>query len=327
VLITGATGFVGANVSRLLLERGHRVRALVRASSNRANIDGLDIETVTGDLRDADSVFEAVKGCQAVYHIAAEYSFWSRHPEVLYKSNIEGTKNVMEASLRHGVERVVYTSTVGAVGLSAQPEPCNEETPLAPGQLNGHYKRSKYEAEQAAMSYVAKGLPLVVVCPSAPIGPWDRKPTPTGKMVVDFMTGKMPAYLNTGLNLIHVSDVAEGHVLAASKGRVGERYILGNRNMSFKEILSALASVTGKKAPKLRIPYPMAWLAGFTSTKVADWVTHRPPSIALESVLMAKKHMYFDSSKAVRELGLRQTPVERAMEDAVEWFSRQGFFN
>lgn len=324
--MTGATGFIGANVARALIERGHDVRVFVRPSSDRGNIEGLPVEVCVGDLCDSSSVHEAVRGCEQVFHVAAEYALWSLDPRMMYKSNIEGTSNVLEAALKCGVSKVVYTSTVGAIGLAHQPDPCNEQTPMDSQQLTGHYKRSKFEAEKVALGYVRRGLPLVVVNPSAPIGPWDRKPTPTGKIIVDFMSGRLPAYLDTGLNLIHVRDVALGHVLAAEKGRVGERYILGNRNMSLAEIFQVLAATTGRARPHLRIPYEVALVAGFVSTKLSDWVTKRPPMVAFEAVKMARRHMYFDSSKAVRELGLPQTPVERALEDAIEWFSRHNYF-
>jgi len=325
-LVTGATGFVGANVARLLLEKGRKVRVLVRATSDRGNIANLDVEIATGDLRDKNTVDAAVKGCDEVYHVAAEYSFWSQNPQEMYNSNIQGTKNILDACLKHHPSKVVYTSTVGAIGLKDQPRPCNETTLMDPGQLTSHYKRSKFEAERAALGYVSKGVPLVIVNPSAPIGPWDRKPTPTGKMIVDFVQGTMPAYVDTGLNFVHVRDVATGHLLAAEKGSVGERYILGNRNLSLAEFLKLVAKYTGKPSPKIRIPYAVAWAAGFVSTKFSDWVTHRPPAIPLESVKMSKRYMYFDCAKAVRELNLPQTPVENAVKDAVDWFAGHGYF-
>jgi len=329
-LVTGATGFVGASVARALLERGREVRVLVRTTSNRGNIEGLDVEVREGDLRDGDAVSAAVAGCEEVYHVAAEYSFWTKDPAAVFASNVQGTSNVMDACLAHGVSRVVYTSTVGTIGLGgdAPPEtPRNESSPPAPNQFTGNYKRSKLEAEQTALAYVRRGLPLVVVNPSAPVGPWDRKPTPTGKIVVDFMRGKMPAFLDTGLNIVHVRDVAIGHVLAAEKGRIGERYILGNRDMRLDEILQTLARLTGKKAPKVRIPYAVAYLAGLASTTFADHVTQKAPGIALEAVKMARFHMYFTAEKAVRELGLPQTPPERAFRDALEWFGAHGYFD
>ena len=325
VLVTGATGFVGANVARLLLERGEEVRLLVRASSPRTNLEGLPVETMEGDLRDGDAVRRAVRGCRRVFHVAADYRFWARDPRDLYRSNVDGTRNVMEASLAEGVQRVVHTSTVGTIGLLALPAPCDETTPHLPGQLTSHYKRSKVEAERVALSYVGRGLEVVAVNPSAPVGPWDVKPTPTGQILVDFARGKLPAFVDTGLNVIHVRDVAAGHLLAAERGRPGERYILGNRNMTLAEILAELAAILGRPAPTLRLPYAVAWAAGAVSTGIATYLTRRPPAIALESVRMARRRMFFDAGKAVRELGLPQTPVRAAFEDALAWFRQRGY--
>jgi len=325
VLVTGATGFVGANVARVLLERGDAVRVLARPGSDRANLDGLPVEVVEGDLRDAKAVRQAVQGCQRVFHVAADYRLWARDPGELYESNVRGTLHVMEASLAEGVERVIYTSTVGAMGLSALPVPCDEETPLVPGQLTSHYKRSKLQAEQAALSFVGRGLAVVVVNPSAPVGPWDVKPTPTGRIIVDFANGRIPAFVDTGLNIVHVRDVAEGHWLAAERGRVGQRYILGHRNMTLAEILAELAGILGRAAPRLRLPYAVAWAAGAASTAVAR-ITHRPPAVSLEAVRMSRRRMFFNPAKAVNELGLPQTPVRVAFEDAVRWFQERGYF-
>jgi dihydroflavonol-4-reductase len=262
--------------------------------------------------------------------VAAEYSFWSRRPRDVYGSNVDGTRNVMEACLRHSVPRVVYTSTVGTIGLAAVDgsdlRARDERTPLAPGQISGHYKRSKFEAERCVLEYASRGLPVVIVNPSAPIGPWDRKPTPTGQIIVDFMRGKMPAYLDTGLNVVHVRDVALGHLLAATHGKVGERYILGNENMTLARILETLARLSGRRAPTLRIPYGVAYAAGWLSTTLSDFVTRRPPAIALESVKMAKRHMFFSTAKARFEFGLPQHPVEHAFLDALDWFSRNRYF-
>jgi dihydroflavonol-4-reductase len=324
-LVTGATGFVGANVARVLLEHGEDVRVLVRAGSDRGNIEGLPVEIAEGDLRDASAVRRAVGGCQRVFHVAADYRLWARDPRELYDNNVQGTVHVMESSLAQGVERVVYTSTVGAVGLSALPRPCDEATPLSPGQLTSHYKRSKLEAERAALSFVDRGLPVVVVNPSAPVGPWDVKPTPTGRIVVDFASGRIPAFVDTGLNVVHVRDVAEGHWLAAERGQPGERYILGHQNMTLAEILAELGDILGRPAPRVRLPYAVAWAAGAVSTALANLVTHRPPSVPLEAVRMSRRRMFFDGSKAVRELGLPQTPVRRAFEDAVDWFRQRGY--
>jgi dihydroflavonol-4-reductase len=323
VLVTGATGFIGANVARLLVDRGEDVRALVRASSDRGNLAGLPLEVAEGDLRDADAVRRAVRGCARVFHVAADYRFWAKDPRELYASNVEGTRHVMEACLAEGVERVVYTSTVGTIGLAALPTPCDETTPLLEGQLTSHYKRSKLAAEEVALAAAARGLPVVVVNPSAPVGPWDAKPTPTGQLVVDFARRKLPAVVDTGLNIVHVRDVAEGHLLAAERGRAGERYILGHRDMTLAEIVRELADITGLPAPRLRLPYAVAWTAGAVSTALATFVTRRPPAVALEAVRMAKRRMFFDPSKAVRELGLPQTPVRAAFEDALAWFEER----
>ncbi|HZZ85740.1 MAG TPA: hopanoid-associated sugar epimerase [Anaeromyxobacteraceae bacterium] len=324
VLVTGATGFIGSNVARLLVERREEVRVLVRPTSDLRNVQGLPVEVALGDLRDPESVRRAVRGCRRVFHVAADYRFWARDPAELYRSNVDGTVNVLEACLAEGVERVVYTSTVGTIGLAALPAPCDEETPLLDGQLTSHYKRSKLEAERAALAFVPRGLPLVIVNPSAPVGPFDVKPTPTGQVIVDFVRRKLPAVVDTGLNVVHVRDVAEGHLLAAERGRVGERYILGHRNMTLVEILAELAELTGLPPPRVRLPYAVAWTAGAVSTAISTFITHRPPAVALEAVRMARRRMFFDAGKAVRELGLPQTPVRAAFEDAIRWFEQAG---
>jgi dihydroflavonol-4-reductase len=324
VLVTGATGFIGANVVRALLARGEDVRVLVRPTSDQGNLAGLPVEVASGDLRDDGSVRRAVRGCRRVFHVAADYRFWARDPRELYRSNVEGTVHVMDACLEAGVERVVYTSTVGTIGLSALPDACDETTPLLDGQLTSHYKRSKLEAEKAALAYVGRGLPLVVVNPSAPVGPWDAKPTPTGQLIVDFARGKLPAIVDTGLNIVHVRDVAEGHLLAAERGRTGERYILGHHNMTLAEIVAELAQLIGRPAPRIRMPYAVAGAAGAVRTALSTFITRRPPAIALEAVRMSRRRMFFDAAKAVRELGLPQTPVRDAFEDAVAWFEERG---
>lgn len=324
VLVTGATGFVGSNVARRLLERGEEVRVLARETSSLAAVAGLPVEVVRGDLRDPAAVRRAVRGCRRVFHVAADYRFWARRPAELYDSNVGGTRHVVEACLAEGVERLVHTSTVGTIGLAALPAPCDEATPLVPGQLASHYKRSKLEAERLALGAVSRGCPVVVVNPSAPVGPWDVKPTPTGQLVVDFLRRRLPAVVDTGLNVVHVRDVADGHLLAAERGRVGERYILGHQDMTLAEIVAMLAELTGLPAPRVRLPYPVAWAAGALSTAVATYLTRRPPAVALEAVRMARHRMFFDPGKAVRELGLPQTSVRAAFADAIAWFSEHG---
>lgn len=327
-LVTGATGFVGSHVASFLLEKGYNVRILARPGSDRRNIpDARDVEIFEGDLRDASSVARAVAGCQEIFHVAADYRFWARDPGELYASNVEGTRHLLDAAIKSGVEKFVHTSTVGTIGLANQPTPCDENTPFDPRQWGSPYKDSKKQAELLALSYLSRGLPVVVVNPSTPIGPRDRKPTPTGRIIVDFMRGKMPAYVHTGLNFVHVRDVAEGHWLAARNGRVGERYILGNENLSMIQFLRLLSSLTGQKPPAIRIPYRLAHLVGAASTAYADWVTHREPAVALDAVKMSRRFMFFDPSKAVRELGLPQRPVKEAAQDALDWFAAEGYFN
>ncbi|HEX9400157.1 MAG TPA: hopanoid-associated sugar epimerase [Anaeromyxobacter sp.] len=324
VLVTGANGFIGANVVRALVAHGEDVRAFVRSGSDRRSLAELPVEIAEGDLRDPDAVRRAVTGCARVFHVGADYRLWTPNPRELHDTNVRGTIHVLDACLALGVERVVHTSTVGTIGLSALPSPCDETTPLAPGQIGGHYKRSKLDAERVALSYAARGLPVVIVNPTAPIGPWDAKPTPTGKIVVDFAHGRLPAFVDTGLNVVHVRDVAEGHWLAAERGRAGERYLLGHRNMTLREILETLAELLGRPAPRIRLPYAVAWAAGALSTAAANLVTHRPPAIPLEAVRMSRRRMFVDASKAVRELGLPQTPVREAFEDALRWFAARG---
>ncbi len=325
-LVTGATGFVGGHLVRKLLDRGVSVRVLVRRGSSLKNLEGLPVETVTGDLTDRESLFTAVKGCRSVYHVAADYRLWTPDPKSLYRTNVQGTRYLLEAALAHQVKRVVYTSTVGVLAVSHHGTPANEETPVSLEQMVGHYKRSKFLAEQEVRLALSKGVPVVVVNPSTPVGSGDVKPTPTGQMIVDFLQGRMPAYVETGLNMIDVEDVAEGHLLAMEKGRIGERYILGNRNLTLREILQILSRVSGRPAPQVRLPHALAMGLAAVSTG-ASWVTRRPPRIPLEAVRMSKKKMFFDSSKAVSELGLPQQPVEEALEKAVAWFRANGYVN
>lgn len=324
-LVTGGTGFVGSSLVRHLLERGEEVRAFVRKGSDLRNLEGLKVELAYGDLRDRDALRGAMKGCRRLYHVAASYRLWSPDPQELYESNVKGTRNALTAAGEEGVERIVYTSTVGALGIPKQGGPGTEETPVALEDMVGHYKRSKFLAEEVARGMARKGLPVVIVNPSTPVGPRDVKPTPTGQIIVDFLNGRMFGYIDTGLNLIDVDDVAKGHILAAEHGKVGERYILGYRNLTLKEILEILGRITGLKPPTLRLPYwsvlPLAYLSQWTS----NWITKRPPLISLEGIKMAKRLMFFDASKAVKELGLPQSPVEMALERAVRWFIENGY--
>ncbi len=308
-LVTGATGFVGNHLVRVLLERSESVRCMVRDESPRDLLDGLDVELAVADLRDAEAVARAVDGCDVVYHCGADYRLYVPDPDAMYASNVGGTRHVLEAAARHGVERVVYTSTVGALG---------------PVPAKGHYKRSKHAAEQVALEAAQRGQPVVIVNPSAPIGERDIKPTATGKIIVDFLRGKMPAYVDTGLNLVDVVDVAHGHVLAAERGEIGERYVLGNRNMTLREILETLAELTGRRAPRLRLPHWIPMTVAFCSTTWAR-LTHSEPAVPIDAVRMSRQRMFFDASRAVRELGMPQSPVEGAMQRAIDWFEANGY--
>ena len=319
-LVTGATGFLGSALARELLKDGRTLKLLVRKNSDTRNIDDLDCEVAYGDLQDRDSLKSALTGCQTLYHTAAYYSLWSRDKKLIYDINVQGTRNILESALEMGIEKVVYTSTVGCIGLSEDSSPANEDQPMNTASLCNDYKLSKYEAEQVAHELFGRGLPVVIVNPSTPVGPRDIKPTPTGKIILDFLNRKMPAYIDTGLNLIDVADCARGHILAEEKGRLGERYILGNKNMSLKEILLALETLTGLKAPRIKMPYWVAYAAGLACEWASDNITHQPPSVPLAGVKMAKYFMYFDPSKAIRELGLPQNPVENALGQAVRWF-------
>ncbi|MFQ5897486.1 MAG: hopanoid-associated sugar epimerase [Candidatus Methylomirabilia bacterium] len=322
-LVTGGTGFVGANLVRELLADGYTVRVLVRAQSSRRALEGCHVELVEGDLLDPESLSRAVAGANVVFHVAADYRLWVPDPEILYRTNVDGTRHLLEACAEAAIERVVCTSTVGTLGVPKSGLPGTESTPVGIDEMVGPYKRSKFLAERLAEEFALKGLPVVIVNPSAPVGPWDVKPTPTGRMIVDFLLGRMFATLDTGLNLVHVRDVARGHILAAEKGRVGEKYILGHQNCSLEAIFGVLARITGLPPPRHRVPYPLAWLAALTMEGVSR-LNGRPPRASLTAVRMAKKRMFFDPSKAVKELGLPTSPVEQALEDAVQWFVSHG---
>jgi len=323
-VITGGTGFIGANVARELVAAGATVRVLARPGGDRRALDGVGAEIVEGDLLDAASVRRAVRGAQAVYHVAADYRLWTPDPAALYRTNVEGTRAVLEAAGEAGVSRVVHTSSVGTLGIPEDGRPGTEDTPVALTDMVGHYKRSKFLAEQVALDFARRGLPVVVVNPSAPVGPWDVKPTPTGQMIVDFMRGRMVATVDTGLNVVHVRDVARGHLLAAERGKPGERYILGHRDLPLAEIFRILAELTGRRPPRFRAPYALAWVAAACCESLA-WLTRRPPAVPLTAVRMSRKRMYFSPARAVRELGMPQTDVRVALGDAVTWFEAHGY--
>ena len=322
VLVTGAAGFVGAAVVRALRARGYPVRALVRASSPRANLETFDGEIVIGDIMDPQAVASAMTGAHGLCHVAADYRLWARDPEEIVRNNREGTRTVMEAALAAGVARVVHTSSVATLGLDRTP--ADETVPLAPDAAIGAYKRSKVVAERLVERMVAEhGLPAVIVNPSTPIGPGDVRPTPTGRIIVEAATGRMPAFVETGLNLVHVDDVATGHVLALERGRIGERYILGGQDVSLRDMLAAIARLTGRRAPTISLPrgplFPLAWAA-----EAVARVTGREPFLTADALRMAAHSMYFSSAKAERELGYAARPYEAALADALAYFRAAG---
>ena len=323
-LVTGATGFVGGAVARALVNSGIDVRVLARAGADLQNLQGLTVERVEGDLRDQASLRKALIGCRQLYHVAAHYALWAKDPAIFYDVNVTGTKNLLEAAREVGTERIVYCSTIGAIGLPPGGGLGTEETPVSLEQMAGHYKRSKYLAEQEVLKLAKAGLPVVIVNPSAPVGAGDVKPTPTGQVIVDFMKGRMPAYIETGMNIVDVDDVAAGHLLAMQKGRIGQRYILGNKNLMLREVFEILSRLTGVKAPTIKLPrlaiIPLAYLNQWIAN-----LTGQPPRIPLEGVKMAKYKMHYDCSKAIRELGIPHTPPEVALEKAVRWFRDHGY--
>lgn len=323
-LVTGATGFVGAAVVRALLKAGVEVRVLARRDSDFGNLQPFKLDGVYGDLRDKESLRKALAGCQHLYHVAAHYALWARNPSIFYDVNVTGTKNLMEAARDVGTERIVYCSTIGAIGLPPGGGLGTEDTPVSLDQMAGHYKRSKFLAEQEVLALAKQGLPVVIVNPSAPVGEGDIKPTPTGQMIVDFMKGRMPAYIETGMNIVDVDDVAAGHLLAMQKGRTGERYILGTKNLMLHEIFAILSRLTGVKAPSIKLPRGLILPLAYLNLAFA-YVTGITPRIPLEGVKMAKYKMHYDCSKAIRELGIPQTPPEVALEKAVRWFREHGY--
>jgi dihydroflavonol-4-reductase len=324
-LVTGATGFVGSHVARQLVSAGHPVRILARKNSNLQPLDGLSVERVEGDLRDAVSLERAMRGVRRVFHVAADYRLSARNPRELYESNVDGTRLLLEAARDAGVERIVYTSTVATMAVPAHDGALpNEQTRAVLHQMIGHYKRSKFLAELEAVKAASAGVPVVIVNPTAPVGPGDWKPTPTGRIIVDFLNGKMPAYVDTGLNVVPVEDVAAGHLLAAEKGRIGERYILGARNMTLKQILDALAQITGRPAPRVKMPHAVALAAGYADQWISR-LTGREPRIPVEGVKMSRHRMFVESDKAETELGYKPSSVEAALERAVRWYEQHGY--
>jgi dihydroflavonol-4-reductase len=323
-LVSGASGFVGSAVARALAARGWEVRCLVRAGSDRRNLLDLPAEVVLGDLTDSASLERALAGCQALFHVAADYRLGVADPRHLYQVNVEGTRNILQAAERASVDHVVYTSSVATVGLPADGSPGDETTPVGLQDMIGHYKRSKFLAERVVRDWARTCGRVVIVNPSSPMGPGDVKPTPTGQILVDAARGRTPAYVDTGLNVVHVDDVAAGHLLALERGRPGERYILGGENLSLLDILTKVALLVGRKPPRIRLPHsvvlPIAYLAEGYSR-----VTGRPTRVTLESVRMARKHMFFSSAKAQAELGYRWRPAHQALADAVRWFDENGY--
>ncbi len=325
-LVTGATGFVGSAVARALLRRGRSIRLLVREGSDRRNIADLEAEVVTGDLTDKASLLKALKGCDALFHVAADYRLWVPEPRNMYEANETGTINIMEAALHCGVERIVYTSSVATIGLHKDKSPSNEDTSSTINDMIGHYKRSKFLAEEAVARLADKeGLPAVTVNPSTPVGPRDIRPTPTGGLIVNAISGKMPAYVDTGLNIVHVDDVAEGHMLAFERGKTGERYILGGHDMRLAEILGKLAEISGRKAPRVCLPHGIVVPLAYICEAWARLANSGNPMVTKAGARMAKKYMFFRSDKAKAELGYAPRPSEDALRDAVIWFRENNY--
>ena len=329
--VTGATGFLGSHVARVLAEQGAQLRLLVRPTSDLRNIDDLNADRVEGDLRDAASIEKALSGCDVVFHVAADYRLWVRDPDEMYRSNVEGTRSLLEAARRQGVRRVVYTSSVATMGFTSNRAIVNngkvadEQIPVGIADMIGHYKRSKFMAEQVAIEATRSGVDVVVVNPTTPIGERDIKPTPTGRIVVDFLKRKFPAYVETGLNLVDATECARGHVQALEKGRSGERYILGGENLTLKQILDRLAAITGLPSPTVKLPYIFALAAGVVDEMVTGWVLGREPRATIDAVRMGRKMMFVSSAKAERELGWRTVPVDGALRRSVEWFRANGY--
>ena len=325
-LVTGATGFVGSAVARKLIGAGKAVRVLVRADSDRRNIDGLGVEALEGELGDRASLARALKGCDTLYHVAADYRLWVPDPDRMYANNVDGTRNIMEAALDAGVGRIVYTSSVAVLGLHPDGTPADEDLPVSVDDMIGHYKRSKFLAEEEVRRMVSEqDLPAVIVNPSAPIGPRDIKPTPTGRLIADAAAGRVPAYVDTGLNVVHVDDVAAGHLLAFERGRVGERYILGAENLSLREILTEIAGLVGRRPPRIRLPHNLLLPVAVVAEGWARLTGLGPPMVTVDGVRLSKKKMFFTCAKAKRELGFAPRPVSEAFREAITWFRQFGY--
>jgi len=323
--VTGATGFLGSHVARVLAQQGAQLRLLVRSTSNLKNLEGLNAETATGDLRDPASLEKAIAGCDTVFHVAADYRLWVRDPNAMYRSNVEGTRAILEAARKNKIQRVVYTSSVATVGFTSDGHPADEDSPVSLANMIGHYKRSKFMAEQVALEAGRSGQHVVIVNPTTPIGENDIKPTPTGRIVVDFLKRKFPAYVETGLNLVDATECARGHIAALEKGRSGERYILGGENLTLKQILDALGKITGLPSPKIKLPYFFAYATGVIDEAITGRLRNREPRATVDTVRMGKKKMFASSAKAERELGWKIVPVEGALRRAVDWFKTNGY--
>jgi dihydroflavonol-4-reductase len=326
IFLTGATGFLGSHVARVLAAQGADLRLLVRPTSNLRNLEGLKAETVTGDLRDPASLEKAMSGCESVFHVAADYRLWLRDPAEMYRSNVDGTRAILEAARKNGVRRVVHTSSVATMGFTRNGHPADEDSPVALADMIGHYKRSKFMSEQLALEAGRSGkLDVVVVNPTTPVGERDVKPTPSGRIIVDFLKRKFPAYVETGLNLVDATECARGHIAALENGKSGNRYILGGENLTLKQILDKLAELTGLPSPKVKLPYVFAFVAGAVDETITGRLLHRDPRATIDTVRMGKKKMFASSSKAERELGWRIVPVRDALSRAVDWFRANGY--
>jgi dihydroflavonol-4-reductase len=325
VFITGATGFLGSHVARVLSDQGADLRLLIRPTSKLKNLQGLKAETVAGDLRDPASLEKAMSGCNTIFHVAADYRLWVRDPSEMYRSNVDGTRSLLEAARKSGVRRVVYTSSVATIGFRTDGQPADEDSPVAMADMIGHYKRSKFMAEQIAMEAGRGGMDVVTVNPTTPIGEQDVKPTPTGRIVVDFLKRRFPAYVETGLNLVDVRECARGHVSALEKGRTGERYILGGEDLTLKQILDKLGQITGLASPKVKLPYLFAFATGVVDEAITGMILRREPRATVDTVRMGKKKMFASSAKAERELGWKIVPVDSALVRAVDWFRANGY--